>query len=106
MKSQIENCWEDITAGKRSLLVLYTLQRASDQDRRRLLEILDSGTTCEPDLTEAVQLMEKYDAFRDSSKRASDFIEQSLPGIDRLSVAPEYKTIFRAFARYIVDRWI
>ena len=97
---------EDITAGKRSLLVLSTLTRANEQDRRRLLEILDSKTERESDITEAVHLMEKYDAFRDSWKRASVFIDQVLPRIDQLSIAPGYKTIFQAFARYVVDRWI
>jgi len=97
---------EDITAGKRTLLVLYTLRQANEPDRNRLLEILDAKTESESDLREAVHLMEKYNAFQYSLKQAKEFLDGLLPKIDLLSVAPKYKSLFRAFAEYVVYRQI
>jgi geranylgeranyl pyrophosphate synthase len=97
---------EDITAGKRSLLVLTTFERANGRDRSRLLEILDSKTKSVSELQEAVQLMKKYDVFEDSLKKAQEFIDILLPKIDLLSIAPQYKSLLRAFSEYVVYRRI
>lgn len=97
---------EDITAGKRTLLVLYTLKRADSQDRNRLLEILDAKTDSESDLKEAVQIMEKYNVFDASFKKSKSYIEALIPKIEMLSISTKYKSIFKTFAEYVICRAI
>jgi geranylgeranyl pyrophosphate synthase len=97
---------EDITAGKRSLLVLNTLQAANPGDKKRLLQILDSGTEDESYIREAVEIMEKYHSFQKSLNKSREFIAALDGKINDLAISPRYKSIFNAFAEYVVCRRI
>ena len=50
---------DDITEGKRTLVVVHALQNLDEADRARLIELLSSHTTDERDLEEAVSYMTK-----------------------------------------------
>ena len=53
---------QDITEGKRSLLVIYTLKKANSDDKKRLIEILNMHTSDQALSDEAIALMQKYNA--------------------------------------------
>ena len=55
---------EDITEGKRSLLVLHAIKKATKEDRTRLLEILDGTATDPLVINEAIDILENYGAFK------------------------------------------
>ena len=50
---------DDITEGKRTLVVVHALKNLGESDRTRLIEILSSHTKDSDDLDEAVQIMNK-----------------------------------------------
>jgi len=97
---------EDLTEGKRSLLVLYTLKKAARQDRNRLLEILDSHTDNPDTLQEAVEIMEKYDVFKKVREKAAQYIEKAIDCILITDITNDYKLLLTEFAQYVVDRKI
>ncbi|MCB9352709.1 MAG: polyprenyl synthetase family protein [Lewinellaceae bacterium] len=97
---------EDITEGKRSPLVLHTVKEASQEDRSRLLEILDGNVTDQEVLQEAIGILEKYDAFAAVRKKAKTFIDKACSYIQRTKVSEDYKLLLIAFAQYVVERRI
>ena len=54
---------QDITEGKRSLMVIYTLKKANSADKKRLIEILNMHTSDQKLRNEAIALMQKYGAM-------------------------------------------
>ncbi len=97
---------EDLTEGKRSLLVFYTLNKASREDRTRLLEILDAHTENPDTLQEAVKIIEKYDSFDQVRDQASRYIEKAIDSILKTDILDEYKILLTEFAQYVIDRKI
>jgi geranylgeranyl diphosphate synthase type I/geranylgeranyl diphosphate synthase type II len=97
---------EDITEGKRSLLVLHTIKEASDSDRTRLLKILDSKETDPFILQEAISILEKYDSFNIVKKKAKLFVEKACENIQKTKLSDEYKELLVDLAWYVVERKI
>jgi geranylgeranyl pyrophosphate synthase len=97
---------QDITEGKKSLIVIRTLKRASQKDRRRLLEILQMHTTEQKLRNEAIRIMKKYDALAYAKTVAQKLVSDNWKQIDRLLQPSEAKEKLRAFADYLVERKI
>lgn len=97
---------EDITEGKRSPLVLHSLKVATDSDRQRLLEILDSRSTNQDTINEALAIFKKYDAIHKVRADATRFVEMAVIEVDKLRVPDNYKDILKEFAYYVLSRKI
>ncbi len=97
---------QDITEGKRSLMVIHTLGKAKPVDKKRLLEILDMHTTDERLREEAISLIKKYGSIEYGRELARAMIEESWEEIDRLLQPSDAKKKLRAFANYLVERKI
>lgn len=97
---------EDITEGKRSLLVLHAIKKATNEDRTRLLEILDGTVTDPLILKEAIDILEKYEAFEIVRKKADQYIDQACNIIQKTKISEEFKPLFVEFAYYVVERKI
>jgi len=97
---------QDITEGKRSLMVIHTLEKAKPKDKKRLLEILDTHTTDQKLRDEAISIIKKYGSVRYARWFARGLIEKSWKEIDKLLQASEAKEKLRAFAHYLVEREI
>jgi geranylgeranyl pyrophosphate synthase len=97
---------QDITEGKRSLMVIHTLKKASKKDRKRLLEILQMHTTKQELRNEAIAIIKKYDAIAYAKKLAQETVSDSWKEIDRLLQSSEAKEKLRALADYLVERKI
>jgi geranylgeranyl pyrophosphate synthase len=95
---------EDITEGKRSPLVLYTLKVASSKDKKRLLKILDSNSHDEPTIQHAISIMDSYGAFGEIRAEANTYIDLACDEVDKLSISCEHKTLLKDFAIYVVER--
>lgn len=95
---------EDIVQGKRSLQVLYALERLEGARRRRLLEILDSRTHDPEVLREAVALIESTGALWDSMALAQKFRTHCDDILQGLSLAPIHRERLGALAEYVVRR--
>lgn len=95
---------EDITEGKRSLIVIHTLNNASKEDRERLLEILSMHTTDQKLRNEAIEIMKKYGSIEYSKKKAREIVKESWEKVEKILPDSEAKEKIKAFAYYLIER--
>lgn len=62
----------DLVEGKKTLMVVYALEKASDEDRARLVELLEAND--ESIIPEAMELLEKYGAISYARSVAYDCV--------------------------------
>ena len=97
---------QDITEGKRTLMVIHTLEMAQLRDRRRLVEILGRHTTDQKLRDEAIDILRKYDSIEYARKYANRIVESSWKEIDALLPSSKAKEKLKAFADYLIERKI
>jgi len=97
---------QDITEGKRSLMVIHTVEKAKPSDKKRLLEILDTHTSDQKLRDEAISIIKRYGSIEYAKGFAQNMIEESWKEIDKLLQPSDAKEKLRAFAHYLVERKI
>lgn len=95
---------EDISEGKKTLLVIYTLKKASVEDRKKLVEILKKHTKDKQEIKQAINIIKKYGAIDYSLKKARKIVEDSWESVDRILPETIAKKKLRAFADFCVNR--
>jgi geranylgeranyl diphosphate synthase type I len=96
----------DISEGKRTLMVIHALQKATPRDRKRLQEILRMHTSEQKLRDEAIAIMEKYDAIDYAKEYARKIVKESWDDVNKLLSASTSKEKLRAFADYLIKRKI
>jgi len=96
----------DIHEGKRTLIVIRTLQVANEVDKKRLIEILDSHTTEEKVIEEALNIINKYDGIKYSKNKAEKLVESAWKKLDKQLPKSNAKIMLQKFAEYLVERKI
>ena len=97
---------EDITEGKRSLLVIHTINKANQKDKERLLEILDMHTFDQKLRDEAITIMKKYSSVEYAKEKARTMVKDAWDSIDNLLPDSDAKEKLKAFAYYLIEREI
>ncbi len=97
---------DDITEGKRTLMVIYTLKKADQKDKQRLVEILNMHTRDENLITEALSLLKKYGSVDYAKSVAKDMVRSTWKEIDILLKPSEAKNKLKKFVDYLVEREI
>jgi geranylgeranyl diphosphate synthase type I len=95
---------QDITEGKRSLLVIYTLKLANTRDKKRLIEILNLHTSDQKLRNEAIALMQKYGAMEHVKQTAEKMVMESWNEAEKLLPTPQAKEKLKAFAEFLIRR--
>jgi geranylgeranyl diphosphate synthase type I len=95
---------EDITEGKRSLIVIHTLKVAKIQDKERLVKILNMHASDQKLRDEAIGIMEKYGAIDYVKQFARKTVKDSWREAEKLLVASEAKERLNAFATFLIER--
>ena len=95
---------QDITEGKRTLMVIHTLKRASNSDKSRLIQILNMHTSDQTLRDEAIALMQKYNAIEHVKHTAARRVEESWKEVDKLLPTPQAKEKLKAFAEFLIKR--
>ena len=95
---------QDITEGKRSLMVIYTLGKANAADKKRLIEILNMHTSEQALRDEAIALMQKYRALEHVKRTAERIVAESWAEAEKLLPTPEAKEKLKAFAEFLIKR--
>ena len=95
---------QDITEGKRSLMVIYTLKKANSSDKKRLIEILNMHTSDQALRDEAIALMQKYNAVEHVKHTAERIVEESWSEAEKLLPTPEAKEKLKQFAEFLIKR--
>jgi geranylgeranyl pyrophosphate synthase len=97
---------QDITEGKRSLVIIHTLKVADAKDRKRLIEILNMHTSSQKLRDEAIKIMEKYDSINYVKDFARKIVRESWKEAERLLPASNAKEKLNAFATFLIERKI
>ena len=97
---------QDITEGKRTLMVIRTLKVAESKERKRLIEILGMHTSEQKFRDEAIAIMQKYNAFEYVRKKADSMVADSWKEVDRLLKQSAGKEKLKAFAEFLIKRSI
>lgn len=97
---------QDITEGKRTLMVIRTLKNANSADRNRLIQILNMHTSDQALRDEAIALMQKYRSIEHVKNTAARMVEESWKEVDRLLPQSEAKEKLKAFAEFLIKRTI
>jgi geranylgeranyl pyrophosphate synthase len=97
---------QDITEGKRTLIVIHTFEKAEPSDRERLKEILKMHTSSQKLRDEAIDIMQKYGSIEYAKQFARNLVRQSWKEIDELLHPSEAKERLKAFAEYLIERKI
>jgi len=97
---------QDITEGKRTLMVIHTLEKAEPGDKERLIEILKMHTTEQRLRDEAINIMQKYGSIEYAKQFARNLVQQSWKEVDLILPLSDAKEKLRAFAKYLVERKI
>jgi geranylgeranyl pyrophosphate synthase len=95
---------QDITEGKRTLMVIHTLKNATKDDRKRLVQILNMHTSDQALRDEAIAIMQKYNAIEHVKQTASRIVQESWNDAEELLPASEAKEKLKAFAEFLIKR--
>lgn len=97
---------QDITEGKRTLMVIRTLKNAGSAERKRLIQILNMHTSDQALRDEAIALMQKYDAIAHVKRTSARIVEESWSEVNKLLPKSEAKGKLKAFAEFLIKRTI
>jgi len=97
---------QDVTEGKRTLMVIHALERAESRDRKRLLEILNMHTTDQKLRDEAISILKKYGSIEYAKNYARKIVGESWKDVDDVLPSSKAKEKLKAFADYLIERKI
>lgn len=97
---------EDISEGKRSLLVVYAMNNSSAKDSKRLSEILSLRTTEKKKVREAIEIIKRSGAVEYASSKAEHMVESSWKKLEPKLPNSNAKAMLREFGNYLVERKI
>jgi geranylgeranyl pyrophosphate synthase len=95
---------QDITEGKRTLMVIRTLTTATPKDKERLIEILNTHTIDKKLRDEAITIIQKNNAFEYVKNKANLMVKQSWEEVSELLKPSEGKEKLKAFAEFLIER--
>jgi len=97
---------QDITEGKRTLMVIHTLENAGVRERKRLLEILNMHTTDQKLRDEAIRIIRNHGSIEYAKSFAQRIVRESWKDVDEILPSSEAKEKLKAFADYLIERKI
>jgi geranylgeranyl diphosphate synthase type I len=97
---------QDITEGKRTLMVIRTLEKAEPNDKERLKEIIKMHTSNQKLRDEAIGILQKYGSIDYAKQFTRNLVQQSWKEVDMILPSSDAKEKLRAFAKYLVERKI
>mgnify|MGYP001567478795 CR=1 FL=1 len=95
---------DDINEGKRTLLVIHTLNAAATADKKRLIEILNMHTKDEKLLTEAIEIIKKHGSIEYAKKTATKLVEDSWREAESVLPDSEAKKQLKELAELLIHR--
>jgi geranylgeranyl pyrophosphate synthase len=94
----------DIKEGKRTLIVIHTLKKANQRDKKRLLQILDKHTDNLKERKVAIEIMKKYGSIDYARKVARRIIKESWQDAEKLLPESKAKAKLEEFINYLIER--
>lgn len=97
---------DDITEGKRSLMVIRVFEKGSEDDKKRLLEILDMKTKDKKLISEVIEIINKYRGIEYVKKKAKRLVRDAWKKLDKSIEESESKGKLKLFADFLINRKI
>jgi len=94
----------DITEGKRTLMVIHALLTADAKDRERLLEILHMHTRDCGLITEAIDIIKKHGSIEYAKNRARELATGAWADADKVLKESDAKNVLNGFIDFLVER--
>jgi len=95
---------EDITTGRRTLLINYLLEKAGEADRAELVSIIESRTADDAKKRKVYDMVVKYGGIAFSRELAEEYNELTKQDIDRLQISDAYKQLLHQFSDFCTVR--
>lgn len=97
---------EDITEGKITLATIYTLSKADEKDKKRLIEILKMHTREKKLIKEAIAIIGRYGAADYIKELEFKLIKEAWTGLEKLLPKSIAKERLKALTEFLVNRSI
>lgn len=97
---------QDITEGKRTLMVIHTLEKAVPSDKEKLKKILKMHTSNQKLREDAINIIQKHGSIDYAKQFARNLVQQSWKEAEKILLPSGAKESLRAFAEYLVERKI
>ncbi len=94
----------DIKEGKRTLMVIHALEKATEQDKKRLIEILDKHTDDIEEKEEAIEIIKKYDSVEYAQEKAREIMKNAWQEADKLLSDSPAKKRLEEFVQFLITR--
>jgi len=95
----------DIREGKKTLIIIYALKKASRSEKERILDALGNRSISKKDISEIVELLENLGAIDYARKYAIRFSNEALNILDTISTEDfEAKEMLKELAEYVIKR--
>jgi geranylgeranyl pyrophosphate synthase len=95
---------EDVTTGRRTAPIIYALDHAAPEQRRRLLAIMAMRTLDRELLGEAVGIVRETKAFEHVARRAEEMAKKADECVEQLTMPADYKELLRGFTEFTYRR--
>ncbi len=95
---------DDISEGKITLLVIYTLRKADAKDKKRLTQILKMHTKNRRLIFEAIDIIKKYDAREYVTALEKKIVNEAWNGIEDKLKESEAKKHLRELVDFLIAR--
>lgn len=94
----------DIKEGKRTLMVIHTLRKAEDKDKKRLIEILNKHTEDLDETKEAIEIINKYGSVEYAKEMAKKIMREAWQDADKILPQSKAKQRLSQFVNYLIER--
>ncbi len=92
----------DFAEGKMTLPLLLAIERADENDRQRIRQLLDQPTSRKGFAT-MVEILDRLDGFENARRRAATLIDEAIAALSPFADGPE-KDALTGLAHYVLNR--
>ena len=96
----------DITEGKRTLMVIHTISKANEKEKERLIEILNKHTTDEKLISEAISIIKSHESIDYAKNKAHEIAKDAWVAAETVLEDSSAKKTLESFIDFLVERKI
>jgi geranylgeranyl pyrophosphate synthase len=95
---------EDITTGRRTLLINYLLEKTEGADHDELVSIIDARSEDEDKKRRVYDMVRQYGGFEYAAGLAEEYNVLTKEDVERLHIAEAHKELLRQFSDFATCR--
>ncbi|MBS3056362.1 MAG: polyprenyl synthetase family protein [Candidatus Aenigmarchaeota archaeon] len=96
----------DIIEGKRSLMVVHTLNKANREDKKQLILILNAEKKTKEQIESAIKLLKKYNSIEFAKKKSREILSKAWSRLDPALNNNNGKSKLKALGDFLIEREI